>query len=203
MGGEKAGAPPKNTSSFLVTKGALMPSGSGRASNNVLYITALLFVVVLCVACPVISFHPPLKPTSTAPPTTTPTASPTNTPTPFASPPPTATFLPDVEVIKWHPVYICRGKIAVEVNIVGVEVRGGVPPFEIEAHYKNGTALPRRFATEDTDPLTLYKLRVEPPLTFNTDMRVVVTMKSNSPTGLPKWSGELYYPPDAKECNRE
>jgi hypothetical protein len=105
-----------------------------------------------------------------------------------------------VEVLKWHPVYICRGKIAVEVSLVGVEVRGGLPPFKIEARYKNSKALPIRFATDDLDLSTSYKLNIDPPLTFNTDKRVIVVLRSDTPNGLPKWSGELYYSPNAKEC---
>lgn len=182
-------------------KGFAMTKGSARASNTVLYTSALLFIFVFCIACFAIFFRPRPDPIITPTPTTSPTVLPTNTPPPPVTPSPTATYLPDVEVLKWHPVYTCRGKIAVEVSLVGVEVRGGLPPFRIEAHYKYGKALPIRFATDDLDLLTPYKLNIDPPLTFNTDKWVVVTLRSNMPNGLPEWSGELYYSPDAGKCN--
>ncbi len=177
-----------------------MANRSARSSNTVIYITVLLFMGILFIACPAILFNTYTNPTPTPPPTQNPTLLPANIPTSHPTPSPTATFLPVVEVLKWHPVYTCRGKIAVEVSLVGVEVRGGLPPFKIEAYYKNSKALPIRFATDDLDPLTSYKLNIDPPLTFNTDKWVIVVLRSDTPNGLPKWSGELYYSPNAKEC---
>ncbi len=177
-----------------------MTKGSARASNTVLSTTALLFMIVFCIACTAIFFRPHPAPVFTPTPTASSTIQPTFTLPPPVAPSPTATFLPDVEVLKWHPVYTCRGKIAVEVSLVGAEVRGGLPPFRIEAHYRNGRALPTRFATDDLDSLTSYKLNINPSLTFNTDKWVVITLTSDTPNGLPKWSGELYYSPNTNGC---
>lgn len=201
LGGEKYGIPTKNALYLHAIEGAPMPSGSARASNTVLFITILLFMIVFCIACPIAIFRSRIDPTPTPTPSQEPPLPPTDTPTSSPTPSPTATILPVVEVLKWHPVYTCRGKIAVEVSLVGVEVRGGLPPFRIEAHYKNGKALPTRFATDDLDPLTSYKLNINPSLTFNTYKWVVVTLKSTMSHDLPEWSGELYYSPDAEECN--
>lgn len=180
---------------------------SNRSANGglIVAIIALLVICVVAIIALIINPSPPNHPptptaslvTETATTFTEPSPIPTGTTVPTLPP----TISPTVmEIQKWKITYVCNGTSTPGVQITGIVISGGIPPYWIEAFYSDGTTFSKRKTSIVVTDTLVTEVRIDQPIGVSSGRRIKVVITSDTQDGKPELRQDLYFSPKESGC---